>query len=395
MRWLPWGRKFSGGLPRLAWALGFVSLLADVSSELVHPLLPLFVVGALGAPATMLGLIDGSSEALVHLTKAWAGSRSDRSRRRLSYLRWGYALPMLGKLILAAATSWPAVHFGRLVDRLGKGLRSAPRDALLADAAPAGRRGAVFGLHRALDHTGALLGAGGAVVLLALDWPLPRIFLLAAVVGLGAWGLTLRLAEPAASVPATAAPVAPFPRAYWQALALLLLPAAGQCGVAFVLLRMSERGWPPWRVVAAYAGIYAIAALASSPFGALADRRGRRLALACGWLAFALADLGLARPDFLGLAPPLLLYGLAVGASESAARAWLADLSPPERRGAGLGWSAALLGLAQVAGGIGAGLLWDFGAPSRPFELAAAASLVAAACLPLLGRNAPRAASPS
>ncbi len=370
------------GLPPLVWALGFVSLLADVSSELVHPLLPLFVVGTLGAPATVLGLIEGSADALASLAKGWAGLRSDRSRRRLPYVRWGYALPMLGKAVISLATTWPVVYSGRLLDRLGKGLRTAPRDALLADAAPSGQRGAAFGLHRALDHCGALLGSAAAVALLALGWPLARIFVLAAVVGLAAWLMTLRLREP--DVPArVAADVKSerLPPAYWRALALLSVPALGQCGVAFVLLRMVNLGWPAWQVVSAYACVYAIAALTSTPFGRFCDARGRRAALGLGWTMFALADLGLARPDLAGPWLPLALYGAAVGASEGAARAWLADFSPHARRGAGLGVSAALIGVAQLAGGLGAGLLWDFGSPAHPFYVAAAASLAASALL--------------
>lgn len=374
-------------LPRLVWALGLVSLLADVSSELLHPLLPIFLVGGLGAPATLLGLIEGGADALVSLTKAWAGARSDRSARRLPYVRWGYALPMAGKALIAVAAAWPVVLAGRLTDRLGKGLRSAPRDALLAESAPAHRRGEAFGLHRALDHSGALLGAGLAALLTALGWPLPRIFLLAAAVGVLAWLLTLRLREPTALPRDAAAARAPFGAKYWRALAILLVPALGQCGVAFVLLRLHERGWPTWQVALAYAGVYALAALTATPGGRLADARGRRFALLLAWSAFALADLGFAATTVAGLWIPLALYGVAVGVSEGAARAWLADLSPAARRGAGLGWSAGLMGGAQLLGGLVAGLCWDHGGPALPFYVAAAATLAAIALLPLAPRS--------
>lgn len=376
-------------LPPLVWALGLISLLADVSSELVHPLLPLFVVGTLGASATTLGLIEGSADALVSLAKAWAGLRSDRSGRRVPFLRWGYALPMAGKLVIAAAAVWPMVLAGRLLDRLGKGLRTAPRDALVAEAVPSAHRGAAFGLHRAMDHAGALIGASAAVALVALGWPLPRIFLLAAGIGLLAWIFTIRLREPAAEPVDPARGAADFSPAYWRALSLLLLPALGQCGVAFVLLRMSDVGWKPWQVVAAYAGVYAVAAATAVPLGRLADAWGRRALLAIGWLCFAAADVGLAQPGLAGIFLPLILYGAAVGASEGTARAWLADLSPRGRRGTGLGLSAGLLGGAQIGGGLLAGILWDRVHPEATFYCAAAVSALSAALLPLVPRRQP------
>ena len=371
------------------WALGFISLLADVSSELVHPLLPLFVVGTLGAPATLLGLIEGSADGLVSLAKAWAGMRSDRSGRRVPYLRWGYALPMAGKLVIAVATIWPAVFAGRLLDRLGKGLRTAPRDALLAESVPQQQRGAAFGLHRAMDHAGALIGASAAGLLVALGWPLPRIFLLAAGIGLAAWLFTLRLREPAAEPADSVVGARKFSPAYWRALTLLLLPAVGQCSVAFVLLRMSNLGWQAWQVVAAYAGIYAVAAATSVPLGRLADSVGRRALLGLGWLLFAAADLGLAQPALAGILIPLFLYGVAVGASEGTAKAWLADLSPPGRRGTGLGLSAGLLGGAQIGGGLLAGILWDRAQPEATFYLAAGMTALSAALL-LVAPRKPR-----
>ena len=153
-------------LPRTVWVLSFVSFFADVSSEMVYPLLPLFLVGALGSTKTELGLIEGSAVLIVSLMSAVAGFRSDRTGTRVPWIRWGYGLPVLGKSIIAMATMWPLVLGGRLLDRFGKGLRGAPRDALIADAVSAESRGRAFGLHRAFDTAGALLGVLLAAFLL-------------------------------------------------------------------------------------------------------------------------------------------------------------------------------------------------------------------------------------
>src|SRR5579862_1222823 len=145
-------------LPRQVWLLGGVSFFADVSSEMIYPLLPLFVVAVLGATATDMGWIEGIAQGTVALVTAFAGVRSDRFRRRLPWVRWGYGLPVLGKTILVVATGWPLVLIGRTVDRLGKGFRSSPRDALIAEVTPEAIRGRAYGLDRAMDTAGALIG---------------------------------------------------------------------------------------------------------------------------------------------------------------------------------------------------------------------------------------------
>jgi hypothetical protein len=179
------------------WLLGGVSFFADVSSEMIYPLLPLFIVAVLGASATSMGWIEGSAQAVVAVLTAYAGARSDRYRQRLPWVRWGYGLPVAGKSILAVATAWPMVLLGRTVDRVGKGLRSSPRDALIADATPQAIRGRAFGLHRAMDTAGALAGSLVAAFLLRGlagnrddARPYRVIFAISAAMGLAAVALT-------------------------------------------------------------------------------------------------------------------------------------------------------------------------------------------------------------
>ncbi|HTE05613.1 MAG TPA: MFS transporter, partial [Planctomycetota bacterium] len=188
-------------LPHVVRVLGWVSFFADISSEMAYPLLPLFVVGTLHAPATTLGLIEGLAALLIAVLAFWSGRGSDRTRRRLPAVRWGYGLPVAGKALVALATGWPMVLAGRLVDRVGKGLRGSPRDALIADATPAALRGRAYGFHRAMDTAGACVGGLLSVALLALlasDASTPAsvlrlLFGIAAALGLASFALTLLL----------------------------------------------------------------------------------------------------------------------------------------------------------------------------------------------------------
>ena len=191
-------------LPRQVVLLGWISLLADVSGEMTAPLIPLYITGVLGAGTIALGVVEGCAEAVVTGMKALAGWHSDRARRRVPYIRWGYGLPVLGKTVIAVAVGWPMVGAGRVLDRIGKGIRTTPRDALLADAAPAESRGHAFGLHRAMDTAGALAGALLAAAALAAlgaqadaaSAPAWRITLgLAAAAGVSCWALTFLLRE--------------------------------------------------------------------------------------------------------------------------------------------------------------------------------------------------------
>lgn len=387
-------------LPRAVWLLSWVSFFADVSSEMVYPLLPLFLVGVLGSSKTQLGIVEGAAVLIVAIMTAVAGVRSDRSGRRVPWIRVGYGLPVLGKTLIALATAWPLVLGGRLLDRFGKGLRGAPRDALIADAVTAGQRGRAFGLHRAFDTAGALIGVLFSAFLLwwltgtpqkAVDgatstevtetpaWVYRAIVGVGAVLGLASLILTLlvRESESPADEPATTsspsnAPPASsaiehrgplsLPRSYWSVLGVLLLFSLANSSDTFLLLRASDLGFSPWTVVLAYALYNLTYALLSYPAGLISDRLGRWRVIALGWTLYVGVYAGFAllpASSAWGLWPLMAVYGLYMALTEGVGKALIADHAPRERRGAALGIFYSLTGLTALAASLLAGIVWD------------------------------------
>lgn len=394
----------SASLPPVVRRLGWVSFFADVSSEMAYPLLPLFVVGALGAPVAALGLIEGGSQALVALLAFLSGRRSDRTRRRLPPVRWGYGLPVAGRALIALASGWPAVLAGRLVDRVGKGLRGSPRDALIVDATPPALLGRAFGFHRALDTAGACVGGLAAAWLIAVlaargDAPAMAYrtaFAVAAALGLLAFLLTLRLREPGApaarEVADGGAAARPAPRrAYSVTLAVLVVFAFANSSDTLLLLRATGLGLSAPAVVLAWTGCSLVAALLAYPAGRLSDRVGRHALLGLGWALYAAVYAGFALAD--GASPGLALallgaYGVQLALVEGVGRALLADVVDPARRGAQLGQAALATGLASLAGSLLAGRLWDESGPRAAFLLGAGAATLALLLLPVAARAA-------
>jgi len=381
-------------LPRDVWLLGGVSFFADVSSEMIYPLLPMFVIAVLGASATDLGWIEGLAQGVVALMTAWAGIRSDRQRRRLMWVRWGYALPVIGKAILVAATSWPAVLLGRVTDRVGKGFRSSPRDALIVDVTPGSQRGRAFGLHRALDTAGALTGVIGAAVL--LWWltgspsgeaqtthvdarPFRLVFAIAAALGIVAVVLTFlvkdRSAPPSTSKPSTGRLL--LPRSYWIVLAMLLVFAIANSSDTFLLLRGANLGLSAWQVVAAYAVYNVIYMLGSYPAGALSDRFGRWRVIGSGWAIYAAVYAGFAVANRTAIWTLFGVYGLYMALTDGVGKALIADHAPPEHRGRAMGIFYFATGITTIASSVIAGALWDAVGPSAPFWLGAGFAVLA------------------
>jgi len=356
---------------------------------------------------------------------AYAGFRSDRSKRRVPWIRAGYGLPVLGKALIAVASAWPLVLGGRLLDRFGKGLRGAPRDALIADAAGAAQRGRAFGVHRAFDTAGALVGVLGAAFLLwwltgtparpsaATDvvlvraetpaWVYRLIFGIGSALGLAALVLTflVRESEPSprpssvsGPAPAGRAPgPAPFSRSYRAMLAVLVLFSLANSSDTFLLLRASDLGLSPWTVVLVYALYNVTYAALSYPAGAWSDRWGRWRLIAVGWGIYAVVYAGFAwlpASRAWGLWPLMALYGAYMALTDGVGKALIADLAPRERRGAAMGIYYALTGLTTLLASVAAGLLWDvFGAPAA-FLLGAGSATVALVAL-LFFRPGPRA----
>ncbi len=353
--------------------LGLTSLLTDVASEMVYPLLPLFLVSSLGASPAVLGFIEGVAESLASLMKLCAGYFSDRMKRRRPFAIFGYGCSALGKLILYAATGWTAVLAGRIVDRFGKGVRVAPRDALIAEAADAGRRGAAFGLHRALDTLGATIGVGCAYLLLAhFKQGLRPIFLASLVPAALGVGILFFVKEKTQG-PAVlrAKPVFGW-RALDTRLRLFLIGTflftLGNSSNQFLLLRAKGYGFDFSRVLLLYLFYNVVYGLCSYPAAWLSDRIGRRRLLVTGYLVYGLVYVGFARADSAGWFWWLFgLYGVYMGCTEGVEKALIADISPQESRATMLGTHAMLVGIGLLPASFLAGLLWNYFGPAAPF----------------------------
>lgn len=385
-------------LPRALWLLSGVSLLADISGEMIYPLMPLFLVGVLHASKTSVGAIEGSAVLIVAVMSAVAGFTSDRIGRRVPWIRVGYGLPVLGKAIIALATGWQGVLAGRLLDRFGKGLRGAPRDALIASVVPKEQRGRAFGVHRAFDTAGALIGvllaagilwtltgtpvAGGTSESPA--WVYRAAFGVASALGLGSFALTLAVEEaPHVALPAkpVQAGIRGLPRAYWAVLAMLIVFSLANSSDMFLLLRAADLGLSSWAVVLSYALYNAVYASASYQAGKVSDRYGRWGVIAMGWAIYAVVYAGFAVTPPIGVWPLMAAYGLYMALTDGVGKALLADHVPAERRGAAMGLFYAATGGTTLLSSLAAGLVWDHLAPPAAFALGSGFAVLALAVL--------------
>ena len=387
------------GLPSAVIALGVVSFFTDVSSEMIYPLLPLFLASVLGAGPAVLGLIEGVAESTAALLKVVSGRWSDRARRRKPLIVAGYGLAGAVRPLIGLAGSWPAVLALRFADRIGKGLRTSPRDALIADATPAERRGEAFGVQRAFDHAGAVVGPLVAAAL--LGWAgleLRAVFLLAAVPAAVVIAvLLLAVHEPPRPAPAAApsgkASSEPFGGRFGLLLAAVVVFTLGNSTDAFLLLRLADAGVAPARVALLWSAFHVVKAAATWLGGLLSDRIGRRPMVAAGWLLYAAVYLAFATVDRQSaLVAVFLAYGLHFGLTEPVERAWVVDLAPASRRGAALGLYHGAVGLAALPASVLFGLLWQRFGAAAAFSFGAGAALVAT--LLLLGVGAGKGARP-
>ncbi len=392
-------RRLLPGLPRLVWLLGLVSFFNDLASEMVIPLVPLLLAGMGGSPALALGFIEGAAEALASLLKLWAGNHSDRknsARKGLTVA--GYALSNAVRPLIALTAHWSGILGVRLADRVGKGLRSAPRDALIALAVDANRRGAAFGLHRAFDNAGALAGALAAAAVLAWhDNDLRAAIWASAVPGalcvamilLAAREPTLATAPlPTARDSAALDAPAPALRPY---LALVGVYTLGKLPETFLLLRGYELGMSPVALMLLWAVYSAAKAATAYRGGHYADRLGLRVWMRRAWLGTA---AGLALLGYAGTPAALvgasLAFGALYGLSEGGERALVAEAAKKLAMGAGFGWYHLVAGLAAIPGGLLLGEIWTrLGAPYA-FGLSA---MVVALCALAVARL-PQAAEP-
>ncbi len=370
-------------LPRVVWLLGLASLLNDVSSEAIFPLLPIFLV-SLGAPMSYLGLIEGSADALASFIKMAAGRLSDRGPRR-ALVATGYAMPALARGCIALAAAPWQVLGARLFDRTGKGIRSGPRDALIADSVAPSQRGRAFGLNRSMDHLGAALGPLIASGLLAIGASLRTTFAVAALIGAAApLMLFYRLREneqlPERSGPVDARPAGGVLRRGFSAyLVACVLFALGNSSDAFLLMRARQVGWSATALPLLWTFHHLVKSGAALPGGALSDRHSRALVVAAGWIAYALTYIGFgfatAKWQILGL---FLAYALYHGLAEGAERAIVADLAERGARGRAFGLYHGLSGAAALPAGFGTGWIWDRWGASWALSINAAFAAAAA-----------------
>ncbi len=355
-------------IPRGVWMLGFVSLFMDVSSEMIHAVLPLFVVGTLGASAALLGLLEGIAEATAQVAKLFSGVLSDRFRNRKALALLGYGMAALVKPLFPLASSVEAVFIARFADRVGKGIRGAPRDAMVADIAPPELRGAAFGLRQSLDTVGAFAGPLIAIALmLGLAFDLRSVMWVACIPALVCvMILAIGVEEPPQREQGTKKPgfnlatASRLGRGVWTVTGLGALMMMARFSEAFLVLKASAVGlsnaWVPLVMVV----MSAVYSLASFPAGILSDRIGRRGLLMAGMIVLIAADavLGLGTSVWsmmIGVA----LWGLHMGLTQGGLAAMIADEAPPELRGTAFGVFNLASGVALLIGSVLAGLLWD------------------------------------
>jgi len=389
--------KRLGALPRGVWLVGWISLVNDGASDLIYPLLPLYLTSVLMAGPKALGLIEGIAEATGSLLRLASGVLSDRSGRSRPWIVAGYGMAGLARPLIALASSWPVVLLLRFTDRVGKGLRSSPRDALLAGLVAPDQRGLAFGLHRAMDNAGAVIGPLVAAGLLALQVPLRQLIAWSLVPGVVCTALALALRDPPAPPQVSAQAMAPEP-GRWQFSALTpalqrYLPVVALFTLAnssnlFLLLRARQLGVPQPQIPLLWAAISAVAMVGSTPLAAWSDRIGRRRLLVAGYGGYGLFYGLIGQLEVGG--PWLLLlfasYGLFLSATEGVEKALVADLSTAGQRGTAFGWFHLITGLTVLPASALFGWLYEAFSPQIAFTAGGICALAAAfwlACLPL------------
>jgi MFS family permease len=372
-------------LPRPVRLLGWVSLLTDAATEAVYPLLPVFITQVLGGPPVALGLVEGAADATSSALKIVSGRWSDRLGVRKPIVLLGYSISSLVRPFIAVTGSWTQVFLIRVTDRVGKGLRSAPRDAMLAALAPPGQLGRVFGYHWAMDHAGAAVGPLLATLFLYFS-PNDYRLLFALTIIPGALAV-LTLTRVPETEPVGTKPLEPLepleqiPRRLKRYFVILAVFTLGNSSDAFLLLQLSQAGMPLTGLTLLWSAQHAIKALITMRGGILSDRLGRRTLIVSGWIIYAIVYAGFAFSQSVSaLVGWFLFYSVYAAAVEGSEKALVADLAPAELHATAFGWHAAVQGFGALAAGILFGALWQvFGAPVA--FLTGAALAIIAACL--------------
>jgi MFS family permease len=387
------------GLTRNVVVLGFVSLLNDGASEMIYPLLPAFLTAVLGAGPAALGIIEGIAEATASLLKLYSGYLSDRVRKRKGWIVWGYSISNVIRPLIALSTSWLHVLVLRFSDRIGKGLRTSPRDAIIADSTPPEFRGKAYGFHRAMDHGGAVVGPLAATLLLLVYHDdLKTIFLLSFIPGLLAvLMLFLGLKEKAHE--AHAAPSSTFnlraawtdiPSGFRKYLGILLIFTLGNSTDAFLLLRAQQLGVPLTLLPAIWVVLHIVKMGFSVPGGIISDRIGRKKVIVTGWIVYAVVYLLFGAANQQWHVWVLFgLYGIYFGLTEGVEKALVADLAPAYLRGSAFGLYHLIVGIGAFPSSLLFGLVWQKIGPAAAFGMGSVLALLAGIMLSLLKTGQP------
>ncbi len=382
-------QRYFAGLSRNTFLLAFASLFADISTEMLYPVLPVFLTQTLKASGSIVGLVDGFAQATQNIVQGFSGALSDKLQKRKSIAVAGYLLAAIAKPLMGLSTVWQGLFGARLLDRLGAGARSAPRDALIASSVDEKDRGRAFGLEGVGDNAGAFLGPLLAVFLLyALHVHIRAVFYLAIIPGLLAFFMVLLVKEHPAAVAAKSkidVSLRQFPKGYWQYLLVTALFGLGNSSNAFLILRTQEIGASLETTILIYAAFNLVAALISYPAGSLSDTWGRKNILLASFVIFLIAYLGFALANnILLIAALFVFYGAYQGIFRAVGKAFAADFVPEHLRASGIGWYNTTVGLLQLVASVVAGLLWDQIGHAAVFYYAAAFAVVGSVGLMVL-----------
>jgi MFS family permease len=359
-------RKFKpfSGLTTNTWLLAFASLFADISTEMLYPVLPTFLTETLKSGGSVVGIIEGVATAIQNIVQGFSGWLSDKLQRRKPIALVGYAIAAISKPLIGLSTAWQGVLGARSLDRLATGTRSAPRDALIAASADEKHRGAAFGLEGIGDNLGAFLGPLLTIALIAFfAFEIPTIFLIAFVPGVLAFLMILLVKEgriKAAAKGKVNINLGGFPAEYWKYLGITALFGIGNSSNSFLILQTQEVGASLELTILIYAFFNLVAALISYPSGSLSDQFGRKNILLASFAIYAIAYAGFAfSTNLLLIGFLFVMYGLFQGVYRSVGKAFASDFFPAQLRASGIGWYSATVGLSGLVASAAAGLLWD------------------------------------
>src|SRR5687767_247812 len=370
-------RSDSSRIPRPVWFLGWTSLFTDAATEMIYPLLPVYLSRVLGAGAASLGIIEGVAEGINSILKVASGWLSDRRSRRRPLVITGYALSGAARPLIALTMTWPQVLIIRALDRTGKGIRGAPRDAMLARFATPSTRGRIFGFHRGMDHTGAIIGPLlASAFLYVMPGEYRTLFALTAIPGAIAVAMLFLVHEPDRNSPLAqadtpppraiasaplAAPIAVLlPRRLYAVLGVILVFSLGNSADAFLLLRLSDALGAVTFVPLLWSLLHVVKASLSTWGGGLSDRIGRKRVIVIGWAVYAAVYVGFATASStVGFVSWFLLYGIYFALAEGAEKALVADLTPPGCQGTAFGYYNAALGIGALTASIVFGFLYE------------------------------------